>query len=68
MEAKVRLRIKKIDLEVGVTGVKGPGHCQNIFIIAVFVVEKNRTYVRRLREERETVLEKSAESEFCVIR
>jgi hypothetical protein len=68
MEAKVRLRIKKIDLEVRVMGVKGPEHCQNIFIIAVFVVEKNRTYVRRLREERETVLEKPAESEFCMIR
>lgn len=49
-EAKVRLRIKKIDLEVRVTGTKGPKHCQNIFIIAAFVVEKNRPYVRRLRE------------------
>lgn len=40
MEAKVRLRIKKIDLEVRVMGVRGSEHCQNIFIVIVFVVGK----------------------------
>lgn len=67
MEAKVRLRIKEIDLEVRVTGAKGPKHCQNIFIITVSVVGKNRPYVRRLREETEAVLQKPPESKFCVI-
>lgn len=67
MEAKVRLRIKNIDLEVRVMGVKGPEHCQNIFIITVSVVEKHGLYVRKLREGREAILEKPEESEFCVI-
>lgn len=48
-------------------GAKGPKHCQNIFIVTSFVVEKNRLCVRRLREEREDILQKPAQSELCVI-